>query len=64
MAVIGYECKLPDVENKDEFLEFLRQKKNGVRAVPKERFNVEEFYSENEDEPGKIYCKNAGLVNG
>ena len=64
MAVVGFDCSFPDVENQSQLFEFLKQKKNSVRKVPKDRFNVDAFYSENKNDPAMVYCKNAGIIDG
>ena len=64
VAVVGFDCSFPDIENRSQLFEFLKQKKNSIRKVPKDRFNVDAFYSENKNEPAMIYCKHAGIIDG
>ena len=62
IAIVGVGCKFPGADNLKEFWRVLENEENHVIEIPKERWNNDAFYSENKDEPGKIYIKRAGLI--
>ena len=62
IAIVGVGCKFPGADNLKEFWRVLENEENHVIEIPKERWNNDAFYSENKDEPGKIYVKRAGLI--
>ncbi len=62
IAVIGIGCKFPGAENSDEFWELLTNGKDAIREIPQERWDVEEFYSPEESESGKMNTKWGGFI--
>lgn len=44
-AVIGADCRFPDADNCIEYWNNLMEEKCSVREIPKERFDMEPFYS-------------------
>ena len=45
IAIIGMACRLPGHSNSPEaFWELLREGGDGIREVPKERFDIDEYY--------------------
>ncbi|XP_045200786.2 narbonolide/10-deoxymethynolide synthase PikA2, modules 3 and 4-like [Mercenaria mercenaria] len=63
IAVIGIGCRFPGADNIDEFWRVLVNGENHVVDIPSERWNNDAFYSENRDEPGKLYVKKAAFIN-
>ncbi|NRT86795.1 beta-ketoacyl synthase N-terminal-like domain-containing protein [Clostridium beijerinckii] len=63
IAIIGMGCRLPGGgSNPEEFWKFLVNKGDGVIEVPKDRWNIDEFYSDNRNSFGKMYIKEAGFL--
>ncbi len=55
LAVIGVGCRFPGGEaGPDEFWRLLREGRSGIREIPPDRWDVEEYYDPNPDSPGKI----------
>lgn len=62
IAIVGYSCRFPGgANNPEQFWQLLMDKRDAVVKV--ERFNVDEYYSEDMDMPGKMYTKEAALLN-
>lgn len=53
IAVIGLSCRFPQAENPQAFWELLRNGVDAITEVPSDRWDVDEFHSENPD-PGKV----------
>ena len=64
IAIVGIGGKFPGADNIEEFWRVLVNGEDHVQDIPLERFNVDAFYDENPDAPGKLYTKKAGLVKG
>ena len=63
IAIVGVGCRFPGADDLDQFWRVLVNGENHVREIPVERWNHEAFYSEDPNEPGKIYTKRAGFLN-
>ena len=65
IAIIGYSCKFPGGANSpDSFWEILENGVDVVSEISESRFDTALFYSEAKDEAGKMYTKNAALLEG
>lgn len=63
IAVIGMGCRLPGGANTPgEFWKILRDGVDTIEEVPSERWNLEEFYSPDPEEPGKAYIREGGFI--
>lgn len=60
-AIIGADCRFPDANNCVEFWTNLMEKKCSVKEIPKERFDMEPFYSPT-PEANKTIGKWAAMV--
>ena len=64
IAIIGMACRFPNGINSPEiFWEKLINKKDCITAIPKERWDMDEYYSPNRAEPGKMYVREGGFVD-
>ncbi len=63
IAIIGLSGKYPMAEDLDQFWQNLKQGKNCIREVPKQRWDWKTYYSENKHEPGTIYSKWGGFID-
>jgi acyl transferase domain-containing protein len=60
IAVIGMACRFPGgCSTPEKFWNFLKEKGDGVTEVPRERWDVNEFYDPNPGTPGKMYIRQA-----
>ncbi|OWF54748.1 Polyketide synthase PksN [Mizuhopecten yessoensis] len=64
IVIVGVGGKFPGADNIDEFWQVLRDGENHVIEIPSDRWNLEAFYHEDPDEPGKTYVRKAGLLKG
>ena len=64
IAIIGMSCRFPDgANNTEQFWTLLEQAYDAGREIPKERWDMNDYYSSDQHEVGKIYTKRAGLLN-
>jgi acyl-CoA synthetase (AMP-forming)/AMP-acid ligase II/3-oxoacyl-(acyl-carrier-protein) synthase len=58
IAVIGIGCRFPpDADTPGKFWQMLEKGANAVTEIPARRWNYKDFYSEDADEPGKMYTR-------
>ena len=63
IAVIGLGCRFPGGANDAaSFWDMLRDGRDAIREVPKERYDVDALYDPTPATPGKVYCKVGGFV--
>jgi acyl transferase domain-containing protein len=64
VAVIGIGCRFPGNANSPaEFWNVLEKGVNAVSEIPKDRWNVPDFYKEDKNVPGKMYTKQGHFLN-
>lgn len=64
IAVIGMSCRFPGGCNTPEqFFQFLKQKKDAVTLIPKERWDRDTFYSKERMKKGKMLLYRGGFLN-
>jgi acyl transferase domain-containing protein len=64
IAVIGLGCRFPQANNPDEFWAMLRGGIDGIREVPRDRWDVDAFFDPNPGTPGKMYTRWGGFLDG
>lgn len=57
IAVIGMGCRFPKIKNLKEFWDFIKKGKNAIQEVPETRWNINNYYDDNREIPGKTYSK-------
>lgn len=62
IAIISMACRFPDADNPEVFFQNLINKKDSIREIPADRWDVEEFYSKN-IESGKMNTRWGGFLN-
>ncbi len=66
IAIVGANCRFPgaekDVCSIDEFKSFVERGEDAVRPAPKERWNIDAFYSTDENAKGRTYVKNGAFL--
>jgi acyl transferase domain-containing protein len=63
IAIIGMGCRFPGgVDSPEAFWDLLRQGKDAVTDVPTDRWDMDEYYDPNPDQPGKIYTRKGGFL--
>ncbi|MDP4174898.1 MAG: SDR family NAD(P)-dependent oxidoreductase, partial [Bacteroidota bacterium] len=64
IAVIAMGCRFPGGANSpEEFWKLLAEGSDGISEVPKDRWDSEQFFSEDPDEPGKLSTRFGGFIN-
>ncbi|MDQ5822438.1 MAG: acyltransferase domain-containing protein, partial [Actinomycetota bacterium] len=63
VAIIGVSCRFPKASSLDDFWELLIDGSDAVREIPPERWDVDALYDASPDAPGKMYVRNAALID-
>ncbi|MBW4084438.1 SDR family NAD(P)-dependent oxidoreductase [Paenibacillus sp. S150] len=64
IAIIGMACRFPNgINTPEQYWEALINKQDCIGPIPQDRWNVEDFYSSNHADPGKMYIKEGGFVH-
>lgn len=64
IAIIGLSGRYPMADNLEAFWENLKQGKNCIREVPKERWDWRDYYDPQGRQPGKCRSKWGGFMDG
>ncbi|ART72979.1 polyketide synthase [Mycobacterium dioxanotrophicus] len=62
-AVVGYAARFPGAPDAEAFWEVLREGRDAVSEVPKDRWDVDEFFDPDPSTPGKVVTRRAGFVD-
>ena len=64
IAVIGLGCRFPGGATSPEaFWQLLRSGVDAVGEVPRERWDIDQFFDSNPDAPGKMYVRRAAFID-
>ncbi|WP_321814132.1 MULTISPECIES: type I polyketide synthase [unclassified Paraburkholderia] len=64
VAIIGMACRFPGGAScAASYWDFLNSGRSAIRETPRERFDIDAFYSPDPDEPGTTYSRVAGYVD-
>lgn len=65
IAIIGFGCRFPGGANSAEsFWSLLKNSDDSIVDIPKERWDINEYYDANPDAAGKMYCRKGGFLDG
>jgi acyl transferase domain-containing protein len=64
IAIVGMSCRFPGAGNPAEFWQLLRDGRDAVTEVPRERWNVDRFYDPDPDAPGKMSTRYGAFITG
>jgi acyl transferase domain-containing protein/acyl carrier protein/SAM-dependent methyltransferase len=63
IAIIGIGCRVPGGgDTPDAFWELLRNGVDAISEVPRDRWDLEEYYDADADAPGKMYARHGGFL--
>ena len=62
-AIVGYAARFPGAPDADAFWDLLREGRDAVTEVPKDRWDVDEFFDPEPGVPGKVVTRRAGFVD-
>ncbi|MFO1432612.1 MAG: type I polyketide synthase [Candidatus Competibacteraceae bacterium] len=63
IAVVGMSCRFPGANTLDEFWALLRNGKDAITEVPKERWDIATYYDPDPEAPGKISTRFGGFIS-
>ncbi len=63
IAIIGIGCRFPGAKNPEAFWQLLRNGVDAISEMPKERWDIDEFYDPEPGKPGKISTRWGGFLD-
>ncbi|HWQ35153.1 MAG TPA: amino acid adenylation domain-containing protein [Blastocatellia bacterium] len=63
LAIIGIGCRFPGAHGPEEFWQMLRDGVNAITEVPRDRWNIDEFFDPDPSVPGKMATRRGGFVD-
>lgn len=64
ISIIGMACRFPGgANNLDTFWDLLASNHSAISDIPTDRWNVENYYSKDQEAPGKMYTKKGGFID-
>lgn len=64
VAIVGISCRFPGGANSPEdYWDVLINGINGICDMPEDRWDVNNYYSPDKEEPGKMYSRKGGFLN-
>lgn len=64
IAIVGMSCRFPNALSLDEFWEILKNGKDTIAEIPKERWNAEKYYDPDPSVERKTNQRHASLLSG
>ncbi len=65
IAIIGMGCRFPGgADNPEAFWQMLRNGIDAIQTIPRERWDIEAYYSSDPDIPGKMNTRYGGFLEG
>jgi acyl transferase domain-containing protein/acyl-CoA synthetase (AMP-forming)/AMP-acid ligase II/acyl carrier protein len=62
IAVVGIGCRFPGADGPDRFWQLLRDGMDAITEVPSDRWNIDDYYSEDGDKPGSMNTRFGGFL--
>ncbi|MCD5310509.1 type I polyketide synthase [Kineosporia babensis] len=63
VAIVGIGCRFPGgIRSPQGFWEFLVQARDGITAVPGDRWDINRYYDADPDTPGRMYTRHGGFL--
>ncbi|WP_299608351.1 SDR family NAD(P)-dependent oxidoreductase [uncultured Aquimarina sp.] len=64
IAIVGLSGRYPEARNMNEFWENLKLGKDSITLIPKDRWNIDDFYNEEENQHHHVTSKYGGFIDG
>ncbi|MBI5722130.1 MAG: SDR family NAD(P)-dependent oxidoreductase [Burkholderiales bacterium] len=62
IAIVGIGCRVPGATGPDELWHLLREGRDAVGPIPRERFDIDAFFDPDTEVPGRIAVREAGFI--
>jgi hypothetical protein len=63
IAIIGMACRLPGgVNSPEDYWRLLKERRDAIVPVPGDRWRMEDYYSPDPEEPGKVNVTGGGFI--
>ncbi|WNG36476.1 acyltransferase domain-containing protein [Archangium violaceum] len=62
IAIVGMSCRFPGGEDPEAYWRLLREGREAVREIPKDRFDVDAYYDPDPDRPGRMYTRHGSFL--
>ncbi len=63
IAIIGMGCRFPgEADTPEAFWRLLQNGEDGIREIPKDRWDVDAYYDPDPNAPGKMYTRQGGFL--
>ncbi len=63
IAIIGIGCRFPGANNPQEFWQLLANGVDAITEIPTERWDIDDFYHNNPETPGKMNTRYGGFLS-
>ncbi|HEY3919482.1 MAG TPA: polyketide synthase, partial [Stellaceae bacterium] len=64
IALVGMACRFPGgADDPEKFWELLRRGRDAIGPIPSGRWDVDAFFDQNPDAPGKSYCRAGAFLD-
>lgn len=65
IAVVGMGCRFPGgIDSADAYWKLLTDGADAMTEVPRDRWDIDEYFDPDPDAPGKMYAREGGFVDG
>jgi len=64
VAIVGLGCRFPGASSPDEFWTLLEEGREAIREVPRERWNIDDWFDPDANSPGCVYTRVGGFIDG
>ncbi|HRL22438.1 MAG TPA: polyketide synthase, partial [Alcaligenes sp.] len=64
IAIVGAGCRFPGAQDVQAYWRFLERSGDGVREIPPERWNIDEYFDSDPSKKGKIHTRSASFIEG
>lgn len=62
IAIIGMSCRFPGAPNLNAFWDLLVSSRDPIKEVPRDRWNIDDYYDPDPDAPGKMSSRFGGFL--
>ena len=63
IAIVGMGCRFPGADSPEAFWQLLERGGNAIGEIPRERWNVDDYFDRDAEAPGKMYVRHGGFVD-